>query len=675
MYEIVKKKIEIKKVSLFDVDSASEKNSNGNATKDFDISDPQERASRSICWDASTMDAAELMQVLDTNLVGNPPSQGAQRNLSLRPPARVMADSLLGSGGCTAHALSALGLFGTKSEAQEALNKEIQSVLAKERNKNPNYPEAKVGIINEQWCSEVVKNAIIAQQYHLTKLKIEITDLKQTLKSGTYLIDGVLNNSYVKRVQGKLKTFKTDPGDIGPGPAQDETRWRHAIAIKDGTILEQQDQRLSISWLWLNENSIPDLSKGYMRKILKVYRITSCTGDGCLCKGRALKRKRNLPHEYPKCQEITHANKPPLELLYWANADNGLPAISEEVWRECIVVTFSKKEWSTKQQILKGVCEPIQVFAKVENQNKRACAKYQMKEVQWQSYDYNKDVLMQKGFALSNEKTLVAVEDGAGRFAVKYVYWPTDEPQSPMDQLAEYIYDGKGRVLRKARGLSEFGARGGGKTERGSMVMFGSHNFIPGKTHKEQGILKAIPTAYRFNDNLDQHMNAALCDHVNNLTRLEKMMIPALAKARDDLALDHDPDRLHRMSNECTAFAASLASSYVVTAHDDSGKASETIQFTNRFGPLPPNHSWDFAVGGHVHALPNEKGKAVLLFVEGEGVLHGTLPTSSTEPTLDHGNHGSALVTKKHTIDSMIRQRAGADTTPPHMTASKVFLD
>ena len=48
-----------------------------------------------------------------------------------------------------------------------------------------------------------------------------------------------------------------------------------------------------------------------------------------------------------------------------------------------------------------------------------------------------------------------------------------------------------------------------------------------------------------------------------------------------------------------------------------------------------------------MHPLPQEKRKAVLLFVEGESVLHGTLPTSSLEPTVDHSNIGSALVTKR----------------------------
>ena len=150
-------------------------------------------------------------------------------------------------------------------------------------------------------------------------------------------------------------------------------------------------------------------------------------------------------------------------------------------------------------------------------------------------------------------------------------------------------------------------------------------------------------------------------------------MIPSLAAKRDELADTHDPDRLHRMSDDCSAFSVSLACQYVVTAHDDSGEACETILFANRNGPLPEGHSWDFAVGGHVHPLPNERGKCVLLFVEGKDVHHGTLPTSATEQTCEHGNFGSALVTKHAMIESLIRQSERGEATPIEQTASNLY--
>eukprot|EP00966_Prymnesium_polylepis_P331728 7387298-Prymnesium_polylepis.1 len=237
-----------------------------------------------------------------------------------------------------------------------------------------------------------------------------------------------------------------------------------------------------------------------------------------------------------------------------------------------------------------------------------------MQEVKWQKYQYTKDALLRDGFGCTGERTLVAVADTHGRFAVKYIFWPLDEAASAMSALGEYVLDTRGKVLRKARGLSDFGDRGGGKSERGQMVMFGSHNAIP---EKKGG--RTIPAAYRFRHDVDPVLNELLRRHVDALSALEREMIPSLAAKRDALAAEHDPRCMHRMSRDCTAFSASLAAHYVVTAHDDSGKASETIVFLNRSGPLPEGHEWSFAVGGHVHPLPNEKGKAVLLFVEGEG--------------------------------------------------------
>ena len=95
------------------------------------------------------------------------------------------------------------------------------------------------------------------------------------------------------------------------------------------------------------------------------------------------------------------------------------------------------------------------------------------------------------------------------------------------------------------------------------------------------------------------------------------------------------------------------------------GRALETVAFLNRNGPLPAGHRWLFAVGGHVHPLPTVAGEAAMFFIKGEGVGHGTLPTSSTEPSCKtHGNIGSALVTKRSMIQSLDRA-AGTSTRTP----------
>ena len=162
--------------------------------------------------------------------------------------------------------------------------------------------------------------------------------------------------------------------------------------------------------------------------------------------------------------------------------------------------------------------------------------------------------------------------------------------------------------------------------------------------------------------------------HVEYLSALEREMIPAYAAQRDALAIETDPCREHRFSRKTSAFACSLSSSFVVSPHDDSGVACETIVFTNRNGPLrKAGHTWSFAVGGHIHPLPNEIGSSVVLFVKGSGLFHGTLPTSSVEDTFLHGNHGSALVTKKQMVDALRAQAKRGERTPPEKRASLLY--
>lgn len=359
--------------------------------------------------------------------------------------------------------------------------------------------------------------------------------------------------------------------------------------------------------------------------------------------------------------ETAHVTR---DQLYWVTADNGSPAVSEDVFRTCKLVVFTQEEWDAKQTILSDVCAPIVKYSKTEQ--------VKAKSVPWERYEYHREGLLARGFTHSDEATMVVVADGSGRFAVKSIYLPLDKAPELM-HLANTVYDDDGNVGVEARGLSEFGKRGGTKADDGSMVMFGSHNFIPGPSHKQQGVRHAMPAVYNFNHAVNEQLNSKVVSHVNKLSEMERDMIPSMAEQRDRLADEHDPEHRHRMSEECSAFSSSLAQSYVVTAHDDSGKACETILFVNRHGPLPEGHAWDFTVGGQVHSLPNARGKAVLLFVEGTNVYHGTLPTSSTQPTLDHGNIGSALVTKDCMIRSLERQRDRRDVTPIEWTAKALY--
>jgi hypothetical protein len=65
----------------------------------------------------------------------------------------------------------------------------------------------------------------------------------------------------VARKNRKLVKRKTDPEYTGDGPAQDEKSWRHAVAVRNGFILDQNDLKISTRWLWLNDKSTPDREK------------------------------------------------------------------------------------------------------------------------------------------------------------------------------------------------------------------------------------------------------------------------------------------------------------------------------------------------------------------------------------------------------------------------------
>ena len=73
----------------------------------------------------------------------------------------------------------------------------------------------------------------------------------------------------------------------------------------------------------------------------------------------------------------------------------------------------------------------------------------------------------------------------------------------------------------------------------------------------------------------------------------------------------------------------------------------ELIRFLNVKGPLPEGHTWQFVIDDCLLELPAEKMGAVRVGLPGQGVFHGTLPTSNTEDTYQHGHFGSALITKR----------------------------
>eukprot|EP01048_Picozoa_sp_COSAG05_P015553 COSAG05_NODE_1885_length_3893_cov_2.980232_4_plen_170_part_00 len=133
------------------------------------------------------------------------------------------------------------------------------------------YEAAKVYVPNDRWCSVVINTTCIENGVKgFEKLNLKEVNLKDDLKSGSFFIDGIQNRDWQKQVK-----YVNDPAYTGAGPDTDPESWRHSIAVIDGMIHEQNEQKISSTrWLWLNDDNTVDVNKGYMRNILIVYRLT-----------------------------------------------------------------------------------------------------------------------------------------------------------------------------------------------------------------------------------------------------------------------------------------------------------------------------------------------------------------------------------------------------------------
>ena len=174
-------------------------------------------------------------------------------------------NTMFGGGGCTAIALTKLGVFETKQLAMDSLNANIDVVKDKMRtDDDPNY----YGVPDDCWHYKVVSQTLIGAGYDIRKLELDLSklskvNLRSKLNNGSYLVSGILNDYYVRKDKGQDVDCYDDTGDMTT-PASNEAGWRHSIAVRDGQILEK-DFNMSTDWL--------DYSKGYMYKILKVYEI------------------------------------------------------------------------------------------------------------------------------------------------------------------------------------------------------------------------------------------------------------------------------------------------------------------------------------------------------------------------------------------------------------------
>lgn len=126
------------------------------------------------------------------------------------------------------------------------------------------------------WAANAQKEAVIQApgRFHFHKVPLASTVLSSELKEGMYLIDGVLNDSFVKVFRGKRSRYNTVEG-ARTTPADDEAGWRHSIAVIDGRICEREFE-MSANWLWLDaiRGATPDPTQGYFRTRAKASNPT-----------------------------------------------------------------------------------------------------------------------------------------------------------------------------------------------------------------------------------------------------------------------------------------------------------------------------------------------------------------------------------------------------------------
>ena len=218
------------------------------------------------------------------------------------------ANDNMGNGGCTAHALFKLGVFATVGQAKVALNAAGEQILAKHREEERrDYERRRVYKADDYWLHEVIKVAVVKAGYNFHKLNLVQDSLAEEVRKGAVLIDGIQNQHWMKgtvsdETNPHCSWHTNAPDYTGLGPEEAPGRWRHSIAVKNGRVLEQQDDEFSARWLWMGDTNLPNPERGYMRRILKAYTVTPkraarkqmqvCDTDRKARKKRHAERKR-----------------------------------------------------------------------------------------------------------------------------------------------------------------------------------------------------------------------------------------------------------------------------------------------------------------------------------------------------------------------------------------------
>ena len=198
------------------------------------------------------------------------------------------------TGGCDARSLAAIGVWESETQAKEGLNAFINPVHAKfcDEQKNPQLSRDVAGVDDSEWSFEVVSQALRSRGFHLIKVQklvpgaqeLRDVNLRGVLMHGdSFLLDGYINDGYKRSKKAK----RIPIGIKRHGEAYNRTDYRHSIAVIDNEVHDSAfllKGPMSADLLWLRDDNQPDRCMGFMREILRVYRVQRCTGAAG-CKG------------------------------------------------------------------------------------------------------------------------------------------------------------------------------------------------------------------------------------------------------------------------------------------------------------------------------------------------------------------------------------------------------
>ena len=394
---------------------------------------------------------------------------------------------------------------------------------------------------------------------------------------------------------------------------------------------------------------------------------------------------------------------PDLEQLTWKKlapgAANAPLAISRELFDAIKaaggIIIRSEDEAQDFEDSLMDTNSSIKREEKRAEKKKRAMA--------WHKTKYTAEQLVRRdGFQRYSKPTICCIRHGAigganTWYEVQFVYVPLsafesaalNAEASALNAAANVRFETnvegsrpvcKLKKPKSIRGEATIKERGG-KSIGGAMLMYGAHRrSSAGAAEEVPGCAHEWPDRYNPSGKASDASNAAMQRveaHARALQAVEEALLPQAAQVRRLLAEKHDSAANFRVVNGdtgCTGFSLSLTHGYVVAPHDDSGSALEAIGFSYPSKtPLPEGHKWEFVVAGSILLLPTKPDEFAFIAVQGSGVAHGTLPTSSTEShCANHPGVGSALVSKKSLVDVLTKQsQPGA---PPAPTEEQLAL-